>query len=184
MKKRKIASIFIVGLLVLAGCSNNSKPEKPVAPNPEQNDNSGEALNKIVDPSEIFDKFLVENEGLNINKIELSLNNSTYVYEVEAYNEQSEVEVKYDAHTGDILKKETEGVDNKEGFIERDDIIKSQKLLEAVRADAGDSYKIKEWTVKLKNGSKLYEVELFNDKHQELEYKYDLDTETLLEKDN
>lgn len=194
MKLSKIVLISILSVFLLVGCAQNEKPETskpndvPVEkPNetqkPDENvdaDYSDEIKFSAID---IYDKYLEEFDGVSLYNIELSLQQLGYVYELEGSDANDEHEVTYDAISGEKIKYEKDTKDSTKVALTKEDLLKIENLFNDAHADAGDTYRLDEWTLKVKDGIKLFEIELKDASRHEIEYKYNLDSGELLKKD-
>ncbi len=178
---KKLTSIFLVLVLLLAlvGCESKQGPEDT---HTESQD--GIELESVkIGEREVFNNFLEKYPDTKINKIGLELENKKYVYEIEAYTVDKEYEVKIDSTNGEILKEGVEDYDNQSGDIRLEDLDKVDKFLDKALKDGGSDYSLKEWKIKEDKKEKVIEIEIFNSKNQDIEYKYNIETEELIEKD-
>ena len=193
MKLSKIVLISILSVFLLVGCTQNDQPEAskpndvPVkrpneTPKPDESvgtDYSEEIKFSVID---IYDKYLVEFDGVSLYNIELSLKELGYVYELEGSDATDEHEVTYDAISGEKIKYEKDIKDSTKVALTKDDLLKIENLFNNAHADAGAAYRLDEWTLKVKDGVKLFEIELKDASRHEIEYKYNLDSGELLKK--
>ena len=136
-----------------------------------------------LDAMEVYDKFVKEYEGVQLTEFELSLKRQGYVYELEGMTSEEEVEAQYDASNGDLVELERDTLNPDKEKLAKEDLDKLNDFLDLAFNDAGDSYYLKELTLKTKNGIKLVEVEVLDESGHEIEYKYDFASKELLEKD-
>ena len=211
MKNYKILTISTFILLLVAACApapqekpkddgNNINPDVNESEKPseeEVNDNSSSdssedsITNKYYNPDykvtydefEIYDKFVSENDGVQVTEFELSLNNLGYIYKIEGMTKDEEIEAEYAAESGELVDLERDSYDSEKTFIAREDLEQMISFLDLTFEDAKEEYYLKEFTLKNENGRKLVEVEVIDNNRNEIEYKYDFATKELLEKD-
>lgn len=207
MKKHKILFSILIVLLFVSACATNTNDDinndtgdenQAVTPNeeiPEEETPEDDTADKVdekhlkndfsvnLDHFDIFDKFLTDYDGVQVTKLELSFKDLGYVYEIEGMTSDEEIEVEYDANTGELIELERDSFDSDKNFLVREDLNQINDFFKIVFDDAGEAYHLKEWTLKDKNGEKIIEFEVVNNENNEIEYKYDYDTKELIEKD-
>ena len=199
MKLSKIFLVSILSVFLLVGCtqSNNPKPGTPTetptekpgeTPKPNETPTPGNGANadysseinlSIVD---VYDKFLAEFDGVQLYNIELSLKQKGYVYELEGFDATDQHEVEYDAISGETIKYEKDTKDDTKVPLAKEDLNLIQNLFDLSHEDAGVDYRLDEWSLKVKDGIKVFEIELKDASRHEIEYRYNLDTGELLRK--
>lgn len=132
--------------------------------------------------AEAYNMFLEKRPDSKVEKISLDYDNKVYYYKVEGYNDKNEYEIKFDAVTGDVAKEETETNENETKVITLDQISKIDDLVTNAMQDAGDDFESLEWELEIDNGKPILEIEIERNDN-DLEYVYDIDTGSLLEKD-
>lgn len=70
------------------------------------------------------------------------------------------------------------------GEITKEHVAKIDSFVDQALADAGADAKLDEWTLKFDDGIVKIEIEIDMPDLSDLEYKYDVNTGALLEKDN
>ncbi len=190
-KKRRLPLLVLVLVLVftLSACTPNTPNAKNNLNNTKQNTNISNT-NVVhrdikVEPKEVSTVFMGKYPNAGIYELELELEDGSYIYEVKGYDSNKKYELKVNSVDGSIIKEKVvpnEGAINK-GKLVLEDVDKIQELIDRTVGDAGKDYKIKEWNLKHKNGLIIFTVEMLNDKNQEIEYKYDVNTGELLEKE-
>lgn len=195
MKKRFTGlSLAIILSLSLSAC--NSKPADKGA-SEELDKNKDEVIEEELNESsegvniesvkigelEVYDIFTEKYPDTKLNEIGMELENMKYVYEIEGYTVDKEYEVKIDSTNGEILRENIDSFENTSGDIKKEDVEKVEKFVDMALKDGGSEYRLKEWKIKHELGNKLIEIEIFDSKNKDIEYKYNLETEELLEKD-
>lgn len=198
-KKRIVSFITLIVFLALTqtACAPNA-PQKPNTNNKqgktqntkqESNISNNNTTAKYEDikvvPSEAFNIFTKKHPDTKIQKLELDFEDGLYVYEVEGYDNAKKYELKINSMDGKILKEEQEdrNNDDKEGKIELEDVNKIKGLVDKTLKDAGNNYKIEEWTLKSEAGQPIFKIEVVDNKNNDIEYKYNVNTGELIEKD-
>lgn len=196
MKHTKLTISILMVLLFVSACApnNNDTDEEVTLPNEnevetpnEENDETTHYHSDFqvnVNETEIYNNFLEAHDGVKVTELELSLKNNAYIYEIEGYDFAHEYEAEYNADTGELIELETDSLDSdeKEEFV-KDDLAFIKIYFDKAFKDAGDNYYLKEWTLKHKNDMRILEIELLDENNQEIEYKYNIDTDELIEKD-
>lgn len=193
---KKIIPVTLGLAVVLTACGNkndennnnmnlNDKIENAVVSENIQ----GEKINfediKITpeDTAKIFREKLPE---VKLKDISLDNEKGSYLYKVSGQTEEAEYEIIIDPVTGEVLKefseKDREFVDGFE--ILNEDLAKINPLVEKALENAGEGYSLYEWDIEVDDGRKELNIELKDTSGKDLEYKYDVETEKLLEKDN
>lgn len=193
---KKIIPVILGLAVVLTACGNkndennnnmnlNDKIENAVVSENIQ----GEKINfediKITpeDTAKIFREKLPE---VKLKDISLDNEKGSYLYKVSGQTEEAEYEIIIDPVTGEVLKefseKDREFVDGFE--ILNEDLVKINPLVEKALEDAGEGYSLYEWDIEVDDGRKELNIELKDTSGKDLEYKYDVETEKLLDKDN
>lgn len=99
-------------------------------------------------------------QGTLINEIKLEMENGIYVYQINGYNGNQEIETDIDANTGNIVKNEVDTDDDiDQQVIELANIITPQEAMEKALQNAGAGF-VKEWELDLENGRTVYKVDL------------------------
>ena len=206
MKKNKILIAVFMVLLFISACAPKDETPEPDNGTPDVNEPDTPDVDEPDTPDEtpsddessnyyhkdfvvkltagdVFDTFLADHEGVQVKKIELSLKRGGYVYEIEGFDQNQEYEAEYDANTGDLIELETDNLDQDNSEILKNDLEEIKPFLDKSFDDAGEGYYLDEWTLKHKDGVKIIEVEVENEEKHEIEYKYNVETGELLEKD-
>ena len=132
---------------------------------------------------QIYDQFMEEHSGAQVREFELSLKNSGYVYQIEATLNQEELESKYDAASGSLIKLDREPFVFETVIFSREDVKLIPNFLDLVMTEVGKDFFLKELVLQEDNGKKVIEIEVVDDKNHDIEYKYDLTTQELIEID-
>ncbi|RKD25980.1 hypothetical protein BEP19_03380 [Ammoniphilus oxalaticus] len=189
IEKWALPAFLFASLLV--ACSSGQEPANPTTetePIQEERSSSNPAAIQYEDikftPQQAYQAFLDQYPEAKVDEIELEPKNGSYQYEVEGYDEQSKYEIKFNPQDGSIMKQEQKQEQHqKTGAISLDDVNKIQALIDQTLEDAGPEYRIFEWKLKMKNGKSIFEIEVVDEQHRDIEYKYDVAALTLIEKD-
>lgn len=139
---------------------------------------------------EVFNKYMAEYPDTMISKIELDKDLRSYIYKVEGYDDDKEYELNMNPKDGEITKKQDEeeilDTDDKdeEKEITEEHVRKIEALIENALEEAEEDSNVKSWSLEMDDGKAILEIELDKDGLGDIEYKYDVETEKLLEKDN
>lgn len=194
LKKKWIVASYLVLALGLTACSDGAKPPKeeipPVENSPVDSNLDSQSTQDIgkyreikVTTKEAYDIFLENLTDAKIKEMKLDYDNKAYYYDVEGYNDHSEYELKIDAQTGEVVKKERENKESNTKEISLSHIEKIDGFVEKAIEDSKESFDHIEWTAKIKNGKAILEIEVDKDNENDVDYIYDLETGKLLEKD-
>ena len=176
----------------LSGCggseSNASKEKKTKSGNGEEVTlkftywGSGDEKKAI---EESVNNFMEKYPNVKVNKLALDFDRGLYIYEVEGYDDTNKYELKIEPVDGEILKEEQKQRDDNdtEGEITIENVNKIQELMDKALKDAGNGYKVDEWELKFENGQSIFEIEVVDDNDHDIEYKYNINTMELIEKD-
>lgn len=202
LKKKWMLFLTIILAFVLVACASDTWPEdnnsggsdnidKVTDPNKNgQNDNHENTNNPMnaayedikITPEEAFNTFKEKYSQSKVDKLGLDFDDGSYVYEVEGYDDTKEYELKINPVDGSILREEQDDRDNNKGEIKLEDIEKIQGLIDRTLEDEGKDSRIEEWVLKIENGETVFEIELINNKKNDIEYKYNVNTGELIEK--
>lgn len=202
LKKKWIILLIVVLTITLSACTSNITPNNNNTKGQGIENDSTNASNKSnnnqdtninntnaayadikVTPEKAFDIFTERYPDRNVRKLQLDFEQGSYVYEVEGYDNTKEYELKIDPVDGNILKEQQDDLDNNQGEITIEDVNKIQELIGRALKDAGNGYKIDEWTLKPQNGQTIFSIEVVNDANHDIEYKFNVNTGELIEKD-
>ena len=136
-------------------------------------------------PEEAYDIYAKKYPNTKIYKLALDLQGGSYEYEVEGYDDTNKYELKIEPVDGKILKEEQEKRDSndKKGEITLENVNKIQELIDKALKDAGNSYKVDQWELKSENDQSVFEIEVVDSNDNDIEYKYNIKTMELIEKD-
>jgi len=155
--------------------------------NQNTNINSTNATYEVIKvvPEEVFNTFSEKYPNAKIRELALDFENGSYIYEVEGYDAKKKYNIKINPIDGKILQEEqdTQNSNDKKEEITLEDVNKIQDLIDRTLKDVGNDYKIEEWALKSNNGQIIFEIEVVNDNYHEIEYKYDVNNDELIEKD-
>lgn len=201
MNKLKFYSVLLILTLFLSSCSlrisDEDKPGDDISneiklevETPAEPDNAAipatfyKAKHPVnFDFIQIYDQFMEEHRAAEVWEFELSLKNNAYVYQIEAKVNQEEIEGKYDAASGNLLELDREPLFSKKMIFTREDLSQITSYIDRVMIDAGQGFYLKELVLQEDNGKKVIEIEIINDKSHDIEYKFDMVTQELIEKD-
>jgi len=192
LNKKWIIFLIVVLTLTLSGCTSNTSPNVN-----DKNNNNQDKNNKDtnisntsvvyedikITPEKAFAIFIGKYPNTKVKKIELDFEQGAYVYQVEGYDNTKEYELKINPINGNILREEQDDLANNQGEITIEDVKKIQELVNKALGDAGNNYKVDEWTLKLQNDQTIFSIEVVNDKNHDIEYKFNVNTGELIEKD-
>ena len=208
MSKKKWFIVLLVVVLVfsLVACTPNT-PNKKLNNQGTEKNNTTNKTNQIkqnkpnntnadtnaivsyeeikVKPQEAYNIFVKKYPDAKVNELELDFEDGTYVYQVEGYQDTTEYELNINPVNGKILKEKQEQKvkDLRDGEITLENIDKIQELIDQTLKDAGIDFKIEEWSLKSEKDQAIFNIEVINENKKDLEYKYDVSTGKLIEKD-
>lgn len=205
-KRKLVIASYIVVALGLSACSNGevNKEETPVEENTNNNDtvdntntntsdvdtvDKGTSTSNItedydeikISATDAYNTFLEKKPNSNIEKIALDYNNNKYSYKIEGYDDLKEYELEIDALNKEILRLEEDDRDDEKLELTLADVEKIDSIVNNAISENHDFLSV-EWELSIKNDRKLLEIE-FDKKDNDIDYKYDLNTGELLEKD-
>ena len=136
-------------------------------------------------PGEAFNVYVKKYPKVKVNKLALDLDLGSYVYEMEGYENTNKYELKIEPVEGKILREEQKKRDDNdtEGEITIENVNKIQELIDKALQDAGNSYKVNEWELKSEKGKSIFDIEVVDVNDNDIEYKYNINTMELIEKD-
>lgn len=194
MTKKYLIIFLVVILALLPGCTSKPNKKSDVGnkqaitngtDQPQANTETAYENVKIT-PQQAFDTFTKKFPTAKVEKLEFDFEQGSSIYELEGYDDTKKYELKIDPIDGSIIKAEekvlTKGVNNK-GEITLQHVNKIDGLIDKTLKDAGPDFKVEEWTLESKNNQPILEIEVINDKGRDIEYKYNVMTGELLEKD-
>lgn len=181
MKKIKLGTLLLSGVLVLAACSNGTQnqtetkletaTETKVETNAETsletetNDNTqnqGETANVTINRAvEIFYEKFGDKE-INITQIDFDKDDGKYTYEIEGWKDNKEYKLEIDAQTENILEQKSEAdddIDKDDIIISLDKIVSPEKAIEEALKQAKANY-IEGWDLNTEDGVLVYEVDV------------------------
>lgn len=151
---------------------------------------SGDVSDSIsVKPEETFDIFLEKYPDAKITHIKLNRKMDSFIYEVEGFEGDTEIELKIDPIDGAIItedrdrEKDRDRDHHENEAITREQVEKASDLIDKTLVDAGEGATLKEWKIQVDDGVTKLEIELGEPGFGDVEYKYNLDTGELIEKD-
>lgn len=133
-------------------------------------------------PEEAFNNYMQEYPEAKVQKLQLDLDDGSYYYKIEGYDNENEYELKINPLDGTMIKEERDDRDDDDGEITVDHVRKIDELLEKALEEAGSDYEVEEWNLEWEDNKIVFEIELISDA-DEIEYKYDVNTGELIEKD-
>lgn len=205
IKKKWIIFIVFVLAIILSACTGNSpnnNSDEQISTgdsantdtnqdtNPDSHINNTDTTTNVVyediklTPGEVFNIYVKKYPDVKVNKLALDFDRGSYVYEVEGYDDSNKYELKIGPVDGKILKEEQkQRDDNDTGEITIENVDKIPELIDKALKDAGNSYKVDEWELKFQNGQSIFEIEVVDVNDHDIEYKYNINTMELIEKD-
>lgn len=204
-KKNTLLSLLAVSALALTACgTDDAEPDTTMPVVEEQEDTTtdetttdegtdadvetpkaDEALNLTLQPEEAFDIYQDKYPNATITQLQLDKDMGSFVYKVDGFEGNMEMELKIDPMDGTVLKEETDTDDDMDdAAITREHVTKVIELVEQALTEAGDGAQIKEWTLDMDDGIAKLEVELDKKGMDNEERTYNVDTGALIEIDN
>ena len=127
--------------------------------------------------------FREKNPNVKLEQVELKTDNGSYVYEVKGFDGTSIYENKFSPVDGSVIKEFTKSVNtNYKKELSDEYVDKISTFIEHALKDAGSEYGFSEYQLEQDNFPEL-KIEVKNQNGEDIEYKYDLSTDALLEKD-
>lgn len=173
MKRIKLGTLLLSGVLVLVACSNGtqSQTETKVETSVEtsietetedntknQDETPNISINRAV---EIFyDKF--GDKEINITQIDFDKDDGKYTYEIEGWKDNKEYKLEIDAETENIFEQETEledDIDRDDIIISLDKIVSPEKAIEEALKQS-KANEIEGWDLHTDDGVLVYEVDV------------------------
>lgn len=196
MKKRWIVLALSLTLLVTACGNQASQPAKDddqgsASAKTEQSDTNeaGQATEKDITQAQAskeaaFDKFKELHADMDLTQFALSYENGRLVYDLEGQMEGQEAELVLDANDLSVIKDDLDKDDdtNVDPAISKDMLDKIDALVDKAVKDRDGAYAIG-YSLSHDDGLWVLEVESKDQSKQEVEYKYNLETGDLIEKD-
>lgn len=176
-------------ILILTACTtkpanDNLSTGKPYSiGRPLDSDNPALIWNIELSPEEAYDIFKKIYPEAEVKEIELDKKDNFYVYEIEGYEGNVKHEAKIDPYDGNVLEVDTEIEGREKGEILREDLAEISGLIEKALKDAGKDFEPEDWSLEIKLGRLIFEVDVTDSKRRKIEYKYDLRTGDLIKKD-
>lgn len=212
-KKKIILPLMVVFALALTGCTTDGDIDTDPNPEtPPVEDNNGEDTgdNDVdVDAPEVdvpdvnvgdevsdveikameaYDSFIGKYPDAEITKFELDEDMGTYLYKIEAFDSEKEYEVKMDAKNGEFLKDNVEeelveGEDRDE-VITKANIEKIDALVEKALAESEEGSTLDKWELEVEDMATILEIKVKQGTLDNIEFKYNVETGELVEKDD
>ena len=133
-------------------------------------------------PGDAIDKYLERYPGTTIREIELDTKDDSYIYKVKGYDGEKRYKAYIDPVDGLVSKVKEKIHKGNHNEITKDGTEKIKNLVDKSLADAGEGSRLDEWSLELEDGMLELEVEIDLKNGDEVEYKYNLETEELLKK--
>lgn len=193
--KKYILALVLVFAFGFVGCQKTAPPATPSkmdtksetkinnTDNEKADDEKVEANINLADAIKVFtDKY----PEASIEQISFDAYNQVKKYEIEAFDKSNEYEIEISAKDGSIIKDKVEkdNTSNKKS-IDTGLISKVDALIEAVIKDAGQGYKLDSYSIDYGESGAHNEldIEVKDSNGKDKEYKYNLETSELIEKD-
>lgn len=139
-----------------------------------------------ISPLEAYEIYMEKYPDAKITQIQLDKDFGSYVYKVEGLDTDTEYELILNPVNGEITKENSEKEydnDYDEGEITKAHLEKIDELVNSALKDAGEGAVIEEWTLESDDGRVILEIEIDKKGIDDVEYKYDVETGELVEKD-
>ncbi|CDZ74544.1 Hypothetical protein ING2D1G_0359 [Peptoniphilus sp. ING2-D1G] len=107
-----------------------------------------------------------------------------YKYEISAKDAEKEYEIKINPESGEIIAEEFENDRDDDEFLTTEQIAKAEDFLNKAVLNSGEGFLVKSWDMDIDDGICEIDIELKGDGGSEMEYKYNVDTAELIEKEN
>ncbi|WP_019131907.1 PepSY domain-containing protein [Peptoniphilus obesi] len=208
MNIKKLTGVITMGLLLTA--CNKADNAATVNNSPEKTENNTKVESNVTNNTSATtnDKAVTSNTGIdytsdslyanpnvkltakeaadvllakypNAKIKDISFDSDTFEYEVTGIDGTTEYELEINPETGDIIRESQES-ENEKFFLSDEQILKVEKLLEVAVNHSGNDFKVNEYGISFDDGICELEIELKNADGAEVEYKYDVDTETAI----
>lgn len=132
--------------------------------------------------ADALDKYRERYPNTTIKEIELDTKSNRYRYKVEGYDDEKKYKAYIDPSDGMVTKVKEELHKGNHIEITNSSTENIQKLVDKSLEDAGEGSILDEWELELEDGMLELEVEVKLINGDEIEYKYNLETEELLKK--
>lgn len=208
MNRKKYTFIFvIVFTFVLAACSSNNMDNndgnqstdnqqntQENQGNQENQDNQGNQTENgsentsntdvKVTPTDAYEQYVKEFPDTKVKKVHLDQNNGSYVYEIEGFDDTKEYKMKINSMNGEVIesKSELDADVNKE--IPKEPLNNVLTIVDEALQDAGQDAILDGWEVDYDNGVLVLEVEIDLANGDDVDYKYNLETDEWIKKDS
>ena len=177
MKKIKLGTLLLSGVLVLAACSNGTQNQTETkletatetkvesSLETETNDNTqNQAENKNISINRAVEIFYEKfgDKEINITQIDFDKDDGKYTYEIEGWKDNKEYKLEIDAQTENILEQKSEAdddIDKDDIIISLDKIVSPEKAIEEALKQAKANY-IEGWNLNTEDGVLVYEVDV------------------------
>ncbi|HLR21158.1 MAG TPA: PepSY domain-containing protein [Tissierellaceae bacterium] len=138
-----------------------------------------------ISKEDAYDAFVEEYPGIKVHKIEIDESDGDYFYKVKGYDGTKKYKIKMNMKDGAKSTEEENDNETEREEITKEHLEKIEELLAKTLDDARDGYMIDEWELKSKDEGFIFEVEIIDEnKDNELEYEYNLESGELLEIDD
>ena len=136
-----------------------------------------------INPVEAYDSYMEKYPGTTVKEFKLNKDDNKYVYEFEGFDSEKKYKLDIDPINGEILKEDAdENLLNQDQprVIVDEDIDKIESIIDSAISNAGENAVLEEWKLEADDGDMILEIEFDND----IEYKYNVDSGELVEKDD
>ena len=137
---------------------------------------------EIMIVNDAYDIFVKDNANANIQEIELVYNNNEYMYEIKGFDESNVYKMTINAISGKVMKYKEESEKKDKDYVTADHINRVEEFLNKAIQDSGDDIEFIEWNLEIEDGRPELEIEV-EKASGDVDYTYDLESGTLLEKD-
>lgn len=124
--------------------------------------------------------------GVSIDEISFQMEEGSYVYEINGFDDEKEYNMAIDAADGSIIMDESEN-DRNDGdkAIDLNLLGNVNELIDDAKSKAGEGYYLDSYSVDVDDRGNItkLDIELKDEKGKDIEYEYNLETKELIKKD-
>ena len=175
--KKTILILALVLSLALVGCQNGAEKAKEAT----------EALKAVTLSAEDAAKtFTAKYAGVSIDEISFEMEEGSYVYEINGFDDTKEYDMAIDAADGSIIMDESENDrDDGDKAIDLALLKNVNELIESAKTDAGEGFYLDSYSIDVEDSGSItkIDIEVKNANGKDIEYEYNLETKELIKKD-
>lgn len=190
MKKLTVFVLLLLLTFALVACTGNNPNTnggghtigmKPDSTETQENIHHISTMNRAtITPMDAYDLYMENFPNTKVKKVQLNQENQLYVYEVEGFDDTNEHEVKMNSETGEIIHKKSELDAGPHQEISKEFLTNVTKLVEHALQEVGEQAVLDSWEVENEHGIIVLEIEIDLPNGQDVDYKYNLETEELI----